>query len=385
MAKQKGKAPSSWFANVLKGCWHALQLCAALSFALWLLIKLSSTGAQSDVPALAENHPELAQVARLWRANQTEPALQLITQLINRPGSFSKEQQSWLWQVQADIQHQYGHFHLARDALSQAISFNEDPENRYRLRQQVEQLTAMIDSMQQERHLYQSYVNLRQTGYAQALQGDIVLLYVYLEDKLFQGWNGPARFAMREHIEQVGQWYQQQAVQYGKAPPRFEYHFYVLQTGRGISRQWLSSAAFFEEAAPLLLEQMGFQDWQQMHTIMTNSGQRQLAVIFHSNQEGRSFAQTCQHQTKRCNVEYVMLTEQSLERNQWLIPQVQAHEMAHLFGAADLYNIAAAKDYATTDLMNYYSAQLKYAEIAPITAWAIGWAPKPETPFHLEE
>ncbi len=385
MAKKKAKATSSWFNNLLQGCWHALKWSVAFSFVLWLIIRLSPNSSSDDVPAIAESHPELAQVANLRRAEQTDQALQLIAQLLTKPAIFTQEQQSWLWQVQADIQQQYGHLHLARDALLEAISLSIHSEHSHILRQHVEQLTVAINEMQQERHLYQSYPNLRQTGYAQALQGDIVLLYVYLEDKLFQGWNGPARFAMRENIEQVGHWYQQQAEQYGKAAPRFEYHFYVVQTGRGISNQWLHSATFFEEAAPLLLEQMGFQDWQQMHTIMTNSGQRQLAVIFHSNQESRSFAKTCPQHIQGCNIEYVMLTEQSLERNQWLIPQVQAHETAHLFGAADLYNIEQAKDFATTDLMNYYSAQLKYAEITPVTAWALGWAPKPEAPFQLEE
>ncbi len=80
-----------------------------------------------------------------------------------------------------------------------------------------------------------------------------------------------------------------------------------------------------------------------------------------------------------------MLTEK-MNHNafSWATQQVQSHEILHLFGASDLYNIKAAKNYAMTDLMNYYSQELKYATIEPITAWAIGWANLPKTPFNVE-
>jgi hypothetical protein len=81
-----------------------------------------------------------------------------------------------------------------------------------------------------------------------------------------------------------------------------------------------------------------------------------------------------------------MLTEKmSQNPYAWATPQVQTHEMLHLFGAMDLYNIRDAKDYAVTDLMNYYSQALKYADISPVTAWAIGWADQqPDTPFPIQ-
>ncbi len=99
------------------------------------------------------------------------------------------------------------------------------------------------------------------------------------------------------------------------------------------------------------------------------------------------FARTCpaSAQYQGCKYEYVMLTEKMNANHQsWAMTQTQSHEMLHLFGAADLYNINQAKDFAVTDLMNYYSSDLKYADITPITAWAIGWGELPPTPFKVD-
>ena len=109
-----------------------------------------------------------------------------------------------------------------------------------------------------------------------------MLLYVYLEDRLWQGWSGPQRYTMQQHLEQVTRWYQQQAKAYQQPSPSFDVHYYYVQTGRGISAAWLQSGEFFNEAAPLLLEQMGYRSWQQMRDLMTDNGKKQLAVIFHS-------------------------------------------------------------------------------------------------------
>lgn len=67
-----------------------------------------------------------------------------------------------------------------------------------------------------------------------------------------------------------------------------------------------------------------------------------------------------------------------------MIEQVQAHEILHVFGADDLYHISKAKNFAVTDIMNYYSSDINYATIDPITAWAIGWRGLPIVPFNVE-
>ena len=58
----------------------------------------------------------------------------------------------------------------------------------------------------------------------------------------------------------------------------------------------------------------------------------------------------------------------------------------HVFGAADLYNIKNATNYAVTDIMNYQSKQLQNSDVASITAYAIGWQEKPpNAPFTILE
>jgi hypothetical protein len=391
MARFKSSKPqASKLSKITTALGSLLKFTLVLGFFFYLLILLSPSS-ELDVADSAEGlHPELQHVIALREAEQDEQALALIAQMLtqsedNRPLIFSANDQCWLYQQQTDIYLERGHRHLALASLDQCLGLAIDSERKPSLIKHRDSIQQHIDANQIERNEYQSYVNLQQSGYAKQLQGNVVLIYVYLEDNLWQGWSGTQRFMMREHIEQVGQWYQQQAQLYQQAKPSFEFHYYHVQTGRGISAEWLRSVDFFDDAAPLLLEQMGYNSWQQMHDLMTDFGKKQLAVIFHSNQDHRSFARSCPKRAEDCAIEYVMLTESSLDPQRWVVPQVQAHEMAHLFGAADLYNIQHAKDYATTDLMNYYSSQLKHAEISPITAWALGWAPKPAAPFELEE
>lgn len=362
-----------------------IKFAFLLIIALALLIELSQTKTDpADIPAPAE-HPDLMAVAALENAGQHADALTLSTKLLAAKPAFSALERCWLLRIQADIFLSRGHQHLARDAINSCLSLEITTAQKQPLLVWRDQIQQRIDANQAERYLLTSYPNLRSSGFAKQLQGEVVLLYVYLEDRLWQGWSGPQRYTMQQHLEQVTRWYQQQAKAYQQPSPSFDVHYYYVQTGRGISAAWLQSGEFFNEAAPLLLEQMGYRSWQQMRDLMTDNGKKQLAVIFHSNQDNRSFARSCKEQSTDCSIEYVMLTEASLDANRWLVPQVQAHEMAHLFGAADLYNISAAKDYAATDLMNYLSTDLQYAEIAPITAWAIGWGAKPVAPFELEE
>lgn len=365
--------------------WSIVRFVMFFAIALVLLIELSSTAFKSADGLPAGAHPDLIKVANLINSGQPSPALTLSQQLLAQTPQLSAEDSCWLLQQQTDIYRWRGHYHLARDAIDQCLALNIDEDKKQQQVQLRHQLQQRIDSNQAERHLLQEYANLRQSGYAKKLTGDVVLIYVYLEDNLWQGWSGPQRFMMRESIEQAVSWYQQQAVVYQQKPANFDIHYYHVQMGRGISASWLRSQEFFADAAPLLLTQMGYSSWQQMHDLITNYGEKQLAVIFHSNQDSRSFAQSCPQQATNCSIEYVMLTEASAAENRWLVSQVQAHEMAHLFGAADLYNIQGAKDYATTDLMNYYSAELQFAEIAPITAWALGWRQQPVAPFQIEE
>lgn len=364
--------------------WSLSKFTFWLFIALVLLIKLSETGQSAKFKAAGEN-PDFKQIADLLDAGHEAPALAFTKQLLASTTAFSSLERCWLLQTQGEIYLKRRHHHLAREAADSCLALDIADNHRYEVLQWRNDIQQRIDSHQPERYLFKSYVNLRESGFAKQMQGEIVVLYIYLEDNLWQGWSGAQRYMMQQYMEQATLWYQQQAQVFQQPPPKFDVHYYYVQTGRGISANWLRSEQFFADAAPLLLEQMGFRSWQQMHNLMTGNGKKQLAVIFHSNLEARSFASSCPKQSTDCKIEYVMLTEESLVANRWLVPQVQAHEMAHLFGAADLYNISAAKDYASTDLMNYLSAELQYAEIAPITAWAIGWGPKPTAPFELEE
>ena len=129
------------------------------------------------------------------------------------------------------------------------------------------------------------------------------------------------------------------------------------------------------------------------------TGADQGVVIFHSNFDERSFARRCGMTHKRiqtingipkvdyfslCKEEFVMLMSK-VGRNRWdKLHYTQAHEILHLFGADDLYNIRDASNFALTDIMNFQSKKLDDSSIQPITAYAVGWQKqKPNTPLNI--
>jgi hypothetical protein len=185
-------------------------------------------------------------------------------------------------------------------------------------------------------------------------------------------------------LNQVLQWYRDQASHYSLPALQLDVRYFILNSPKGIGKTWLRDPNFFNQAQGLLTQQLGYRDLASFIADIQGTHQTsQIALVFHANNQSRSFAHICY---QYCDTEYVMLTEKmSQNPYAWATPQVQAHEMLHLFGAMDLYNIRDAKDYAVTDLMNYYSQALKYADISPVTAWAIGWADQqPDTPFPIQ-
>ncbi len=285
----------------------------------------------------------------------------------------------WIYNTQADIYTEINHLHFAVDALKKAKHIASDKTKYIK---KVAHLVSQLQRTQTERTLNQSYKDLRQSGIAQMLRNKVTIAYFYIDDNRWSKWSNKARLKNSHNINQVTAWYKQQAKRYNINDLTFKTRYFFLRSPKGIGKEWVKERDFFEYTSGLLAQQLGYSS---IHSFIDSMRRKdpdtQVAIVFHNNAKSRSFAATCPKNTN-CKLEYVMLTEQvNSSATSWATTQTQSHEILHLFGAADLYNIEGAKNYAVTDVMNYYSKELKYATISPLTAWSIGWDELPTTPF----
>ncbi|PCJ30178.1 MAG: hypothetical protein COA90_10150 [Gammaproteobacteria bacterium] len=337
--------------------------------------------ATTPTPAASDNS-ELGKLREYLTDEDYDAALPVIAYLLSE-GTAGKERQAWLYQQQAWIQTQWMHYHSAIDSLTLANSLVEANYNE----QQIDRLQTKIDSEQSERDYTDVYEDSRDSGITKTLQKKITIAYIYLDDNRWSKWSPRLRQRNRNSMDGVVNWYHQQSGNYDIDDLEVDVRYFYVKSPKGISKEWIRQRDFFIYAQGLLVKQLGFRTTKQFIASLTGgSSNHQVALVFHSNNDERSFAMSCPKEYQRsCNLEYVMLTEK-MNNNPygWVIQQVQAHEILHLFGADDLYPITSAKDYAVTDVMNYYSDALKHATIDPITAWSIGWTDLPNTPFRVD-
>ncbi|TKB50262.1 hypothetical protein FCL40_03620 [Ferrimonas sediminicola] len=354
--------------------------------ALWLLICLVliakvvfsdlNRGAEPEPPA----DPRLAQIIELVEQERADAAYEAIAGLL--PEITTAEVKQYLYKLRAKIEVDRRHYHYAAASLTLA---QQAGDHSMVTADRIDQLKGWIGKMQQERALDDGYRDARNNGIAGELKGQVTILYLYLNDNRWSKWSGRERQQNRQYLQQVTGWYQRRAQEYGLAKPSFDTRFFFLTAPKGITKEWLRSKRFFSDAQQLIARQLGYGSMKEFVDTKAPSGE--VALVFHSNGEARSFALSCRNKqtAPQCHYEYAMLTEKvSPGARHTFIPQVQAHEMLHLFGAADLYRIRNARDYAVTDIMNYYSDTLGHATIDPITAWSIGWAQVPDAPFEIE-
>lgn len=356
-------------------------ICLAMVLCVYLVLNADKNAPPAVKTVPVELKADINLLQQQLNTEDYDAAMLLIEQLLAKTNPSQQQLKAWLYTQQGQIFQQRRHYHYAIRAFQHAMQYL--PEKRQHARH-IKQLQAAIDGMQSERLLYDRYLDARNIGMARQLSHQVTIAYFYLDDNKWSKWSTKSRQRNQANLEQVIHWYKSQAASYGIDNLDINVRYFFIKSPNGIAREWLRDAGFFLEAQSLISQQLGYRDLADFSQAMTSGSPRhQLALVFHANNQSRSFASVCH---ARCHAEYVMLTEK-MNNNPfaWASPQVQSHEILHLFGAMDLYNIRQAKDYAVTDLMNYYSQSLKYATIDPITAWAIGWQQAlPKTPFKVD-
>jgi lipocalin len=363
-------------------------LMASLLLLLYLILFFTPSGTTHPIVPDAYQGQFKALKQQL-KNNDHDSAMMAITQLLSQGALIGKSASLWLLEQKANIEESRLHFHSAKATYYQALALKPKHKLKNQYNNRIIELTSHIDAYQQERHLRSHYRDSRDSGIAKRLKNNITIAYIYLDDGRWSQWSGKARMQNHTNLQNVINWYQQQAANYHITDLNFDIRYFYVHSPKGLSRQWLLSKEFSVYADDMLARQLGFASIEDFVTNLSQGrADSQVALVFHTNAEARSFARTCPagKQYQACQIEYAMLTKKIGTQGRIdITTQTQSHEILHLFGAADLYNIESAKDFAVTDIMNYYSADLKYASLDPITAWAIGWGELPSTPFVVED
>lgn len=302
----------------------------------------------------------------------------------------------------ANIHQSRWHFIYALDYFQAAQAHVYDRN----IDSKMKELRVYLSKVDIERGLNDSYIATKNTGPAKTFRGKILVAYVFVDDGIKTRWSNKTKQRTQAVMTQVQHWQQNRASDYQVDDIEFINKSFIARRNPRLKQpksvSFESSNQDIQQYVAYIAASLGEKsigDFIEKQTIA--AGAEQGVVFLHTNLNSRSFAHRCgyTHQQKiyrngryetkmisQCNDEYVMLMEQ-VQRNRWdKMHYAQAHEMMHVFGAADLYNIKGAKDYAVTDIMNFQSKSLTHSRVEPITAFAIGWQQiPPNAPFQILE
>jgi hypothetical protein len=302
----------------------------------------------------------------------------------------------------ANIHHSRWHLKYALDSYKAAQSQVYDQQ----IEGKIKNLRAHLTQLEFERNLNDDYIATKNTGPAKSFKGTILVAYIFVDQGLNTRWSNKTKLRAQQTMALVQQRFGEKATEYNVNDIAFINKTFIARKNPSFKNSknisFTSSNSHIEAFVKSTMQTLGESsvgDFIEGQMRLENANQG--VVIFHTNLDQRSFARRCaytherrdyingKYETKmisKCRDEYVMLMEE-VKRNRWdKIHYAQAHEIMHLFGAADLYNIKNSSDYAVTDIMNFYSKSLVDSKVEPITAFAIGWQNKPpQAPFRILE
>jgi len=283
---------------------------------------------------------------------------------------------------------------------AQTYIFDKNVDNR------IKELRKHLTKVEAERGLNDDYIATKYSGPAKVFRGKILVAYVFVDEGIRTRWSNKTKLRTQQILELVQEWQTTKAKEYQVEDIEFINKTFVARKNPSLKHQpkvlFDSSNADVDQFVVSIAESLGEKNIGDfIEKQMTLSSADQGVVFLHTNLNQRSFAHRCGYTHKKqtwvnskyetvmisqCRDEYIMLMEE-VKRNRWdKMHYAQAHEMMHVFGAADLYNVKKASDYAVTDIMNFQSKQLNNSNVEPITAYAIGWKQKaPQAPFKIIE
>jgi hypothetical protein len=339
---------------------------------------------------LVNQDPIFKQIQQAYQEKDYLTALQLIDEHEVRFSELPEKD----YQLGFHFYHLKGHIHSsvwqhieAEDSWQKARSYTSDKRLQARLLRLIKASRHIISDINYERNLRSDYQASPYVGPAAALDGKIVLIYVFITDGTLQSWSIRKREFVMNNWRFAQAWIEKNVEQY-KAEVSFVHRLFVVDKNPYIKR--LKVADFDDDfvnadrVAQLVAKNFNFKDIISfVNHVKQQENADQAMLLFHLARDGRSFASRCMYRCKT-DAEYVFLMEKPDAKFWQAMGYAQAHESLHLFGADDLYNIQNAKYYAVRDIMNYPSSILEASTLDEITAYATGLIDqKPEAPFKI--
>ena len=214
-----------------------------------------------------------------------------------------------------------------------------------------------------------SYSQNRNGGSAYKLEGNVAVVTVFLTDPNMGHGN---EINVISKLNNAEFWLKTKAAQYGKEVNFFNFNYGLNGLASFPTPQgWSRNGNTFSSYTAL----QKFQDTPSgIIDFAKSKGCDQAIVLFVSNGSGRSYAQD--NYTSSTEVlDYDLIFAPNNVANEAII----AHEMLHLFGAVDLYQLdgqsqskAAMLPQFKRDIMANVSNNLSVTEFSPFTAWTVG-------------
>lgn len=224
-------------------------------------------------------------------------------------------------------------------------------------------------------------------GSAKELKGNVYVLSIFISDG---DWSKQERYDLLQKQYEAEEWLKKYAAEYGSNVTfhhgnyGYETPVYVknLPTGYG-SGEKVSVDVVYEVMTSIGWNKPAdFSDWAQ-----TNAGCSQALVLVYCNATGKSYSMRYNDSySDKYFLEGAVMFK-GYNKDQKLYPASIAHEILHLFGAIDLYEVTeadrgraelAAAEYAD-DIMRRNPYYINDAAMGAFTAWRVGIAPyKPE-------
>lgn len=232
------------------------------------------------------------------------------------------------------------------------------------------------------------YIVAREKGTARHLFERCLLIHIFVSSKDTLDWSAEGKVRVASAVESAKNWIKKQALQYNINNLEFAddviFVDRYLPVARLITPNFGSQEYndFLKEWSSLLIYAMGYKSWNAF--IKEKEEQFNAdnsCVFFHINCKGRSYAIS---QIQRFsgilsgrmpgrNIEYSFVF--AVNKHGYILWQepVYAHEMFHMFGADDLYDIKGAENYYVYDIMNLMRMDIDNNMVSPLTAYAVSW------------
>jgi len=216
-------------------------------------------------------------------------------------------------------------------------------------------------------------------GSAVSLPGKSYVLTVFVSEN---EWDEAEKQALFKQVLQAQEWLKSEAGRYGHAVSFENNTIGLTDDPIMLDSIPLGTGTIYKEIVSTAVQRMGhstnvkFVDW-----VTANTSSDNCVVLIIANTSGRAFAIPFnQYLVKETYYLESSIVYKKYENGSNVFSSTIAHELLHLYGAKDLYNVDGfhqeqedkARELFPNDIMLRTNSKLSDLVIDPLTAWRIG-------------